>query len=111
MSRSGAQRLSVGTAPSIARPTANHGELTLSRSEHTCFSLEVMQYVLNPVKQSLGALMLTWYAIIRLADTGAQQRVTVKADSYWNARQMLEALYGREAVVFGPNRADLMRAI
>ena len=70
-----------------------------------------MQYVLNLVKQSMGALMLTWYAIIRLADTGAQQRVTLKADSYWNARQMLEALYGREAVVFGPNRADLMRAI
>jgi hypothetical protein len=30
---------------------------------------------------------------------------------YWNARQMLEALYERSAVVFGPSRVDLMRAI
>jgi hypothetical protein len=55
--------------------------------------------------------MLTWYAVIRLAETGAQQRVTVRADSYWNARQMLEALYGQRAILFGPNRVDLMRAI
>ena len=55
--------------------------------------------------------MLTWYATIRLSDTGAQQRVTVRADSYWNAIQMLESLYGRGAILFGPNRVDLMRAI
>jgi hypothetical protein len=55
--------------------------------------------------------MLTWYAIIRLVETGTQQRVTIKADSYWNARQMLESLYGRGTILFGPNRVDLMRAI
>ena len=55
--------------------------------------------------------MLTWWAVIRLAETGARQRVTIKADSYWSARQMLESLYGREAILFGPNRGDLMRAV
>jgi hypothetical protein len=55
--------------------------------------------------------MLTWWAVIRLAETGAQQRVTIKADSYWNARQMLESLYGRDTILFGPNRVDLMQAI
>jgi hypothetical protein len=55
--------------------------------------------------------MPTWWAVIRLAETGAQQRVTINADSYWNARQMLESLYGPGAILFGPNRADLMRAI
>jgi hypothetical protein len=55
--------------------------------------------------------MLTWVAVIRLVETGAQQRVTINADSYWNARQMLESLYGREAILFGPNRVDLMKAI
>jgi hypothetical protein len=53
--------------------------------------------------------MVTWYAIIRLVDTGARQRVTVQADSYSSARQMLESLYGRDAVVSGPRRVDLMR--
>jgi hypothetical protein len=53
---------------------------------------------------------VTWYATIRLAN-GNQQRVTVPADNYFNARQMLEALYGRGAVVFGPVRVDLMRAV
>jgi hypothetical protein len=55
--------------------------------------------------------MLTWYAVIRLSETGAQQRVTFNADRYWNARQMLESLYGRGTILFGPNRVDLMRAI
>jgi hypothetical protein len=55
--------------------------------------------------------MLTWVAVIRLVKTGARQRVTIEADSYWNARQMLESLYGRRAIVSGPTRVDLMRAI
>jgi hypothetical protein len=55
--------------------------------------------------------MLTWVAVIRLVETGAQQRVTINAVSYWNARQMLESLYGRGAILFGPIRVDLMRAI
>jgi hypothetical protein len=53
---------------------------------------------------------VTWYATIRLAN-GNQQRVTVHADNFFNARQMLEALYGKGAVVFGPVRVDLMRAV
>jgi hypothetical protein len=52
--------------------------------------------------------MRTWWAIIRLQN-GNQQRVTVKADSYLNAKLMLESLYGKESVLFGPNAVDLMR--
>lgn len=55
--------------------------------------------------------MFTWWTVIRLSGTGAQQRVTVKADSYWNARQMLEAMYGRSSLLFGPNRVDLTKAV
>ena len=53
---------------------------------------------------------VTWYATIRLAN-GNQQRVTVLADSYFNARLMFEAQFGRGSILFGPTRADLMRAI
>jgi hypothetical protein len=55
--------------------------------------------------------MLSWYAIIRLVEAEARKRVAVQADRYWNARQMLESVYGRDAVVSGPHRVDLMRAI
>jgi hypothetical protein len=54
--------------------------------------------------------LLTWVATIRLP-SGNQQEVRVQADSQWNARQMLERLYGRGSVLFGPHRLDLMRAI
>jgi hypothetical protein len=53
---------------------------------------------------------LTWYATIRLAN-GNQQRVTVFADNYFNARMMIEAQFGRGSILFGPHRLDLMRAI
>jgi hypothetical protein len=53
---------------------------------------------------------LTWYAIIRLAN-GNQQRVTVQADNWMNARLMIEALYRRESIISGPHRLNLMRAI
>ena len=53
---------------------------------------------------------VTWYATIRLAN-GNQQRITVPADNYFNARMMIEAQYGRGSILFGPTRADLMRAI
>jgi hypothetical protein len=53
---------------------------------------------------------VTWYATIRFAN-GNQQRVTVLADNYFNARMMIEAQYGRESILFGPHRLDLMRAI
>jgi hypothetical protein len=53
---------------------------------------------------------LTWYATIRLAN-GNQQRVTVLADNYFNARMMIEAQFGRGSIIFGPHRLDLMRAI
>jgi hypothetical protein len=53
---------------------------------------------------------VTWCATIRLRN-GNQQRVTVLADNYFNARMMIEAQFGRGSILFGPNRADLMRAI
>lgn len=52
--------------------------------------------------------MRTWWAVIRLQN-GNQQRVTIQADSYWNARLMLESLYGKQSVLFGLNPVDLMR--
>jgi hypothetical protein len=52
--------------------------------------------------------MLTWYAIIRLGN-GNQQRVEVRADNQFNARQMIEAQYGQGAIISGPRRIDLMR--
>ena len=53
---------------------------------------------------------VTWYATIRLAN-GNQQRVTVLADSYFNARLMIEAQFGAGTIMFGPHRLDLMRAV
>jgi hypothetical protein len=53
---------------------------------------------------------VTWYATIRLAN-GNQQRVTVLADNYFNARLMIEAQFGSGSILFGPHRLDLMRAI
>jgi hypothetical protein len=53
---------------------------------------------------------VTWYATIRLVN-GNQQRVTVLADNYFNARMMIEAQYGRGSILFGPHRLDLTRAI
>jgi hypothetical protein len=53
---------------------------------------------------------LTWYAIIRLAN-GNRQRVQVLADNWMNARLMIEAQYGRESIISGPHRLNLMRAI
>jgi hypothetical protein len=53
---------------------------------------------------------LTWYAIIRLAN-GNRQRVQVLADNRMNARQMIEAQYGRESIISGPHRLNLTRAI
>jgi hypothetical protein len=62
----------------------------------------------NQTKEDLW--QVTWYATIRLAN-GNQQRVTVRADSYFNARMMIEAQFGRGSIIFGPQRVDLMRAI
>ncbi len=50
----------------------------------------------------------TWKAIVRLAN-GNQQEVRVMADSQANARQMLEAQYGRGSILFGVHKADLTR--
>jgi hypothetical protein len=50
---------------------------------------------------------VTWYAIIRLANRN-QQRVTVRADNWMNARLMIEAQFGSGSIIFGPHR--LMRA-
>jgi hypothetical protein len=55
-------------------------------------------------------MLLTWYATIRLPN-GNQQRVTVQADSQINARQMIEAQYGKGSIIFGgPHRVDLVHA-
>jgi hypothetical protein len=50
----------------------------------------------------------TWKAIIRLPN-GNQQEVRVMADSQINARQMIEAQYGRARILFGVHRVDLTR--
>jgi hypothetical protein len=50
---------------------------------------------------------LNWYAMIRLAN-GNQQRVTVRADNWMNARLMIEAQFGGGSIISGPHR--LMRA-
>jgi hypothetical protein len=54
---------------------------------------------------------VTWEATIRLPKNGDQVRVRVVAPSQFDARQMIEAQYGRGSVLFGPNRVDLMRAV
>ncbi len=48
-----------------------------------------------------------WTAIVRLAN-GNQQEVRVMADSQINARQVIEAQYGRGSILFGVHRVDLM---
>jgi hypothetical protein len=49
-----------------------------------------------------------WRAIVRLAN-GNQQEVRVMADNQFNARQMIEAQYGRGSILFGVHRVDLMQ--
>jgi hypothetical protein len=39
----------------------------------------------------------TWKVKVRL-ESGALQEVTVRADSYLNARQMIEAQYGKGSI-------------
>jgi hypothetical protein len=46
---------------------------------------------------------VTWYVIIRFAN-GSQQRISVFADDWLNARLMIEAQFGREALSRGPPR-------
>ena len=50
----------------------------------------------------------TWKATIRLPN-GNQQEVQVQADSQINAKQMIEAQYGRGSILFGVNKVDLTR--
>jgi hypothetical protein len=50
----------------------------------------------------------TWKATIRLPN-GNQQEVRVMADSQINARQMIEAQYGRGRILFGVHKVDLTR--
>jgi hypothetical protein len=50
----------------------------------------------------------TWKAVIRLAN-GNQQEVRVQADSQINAKQLIEAQYGRGSILFGVHKADLTR--
>jgi hypothetical protein len=50
----------------------------------------------------------TWKATIRLPN-GNQQEVRVMADSQINARQMIEAQYGRGSILFGVHKIDLER--
>jgi hypothetical protein len=59
-------------------------------------------------KTSEVDMAVTWYAIIRLAD-GNQQRVEVHADRWHSARLMIEAQFGRNSIISGPHRLDLMR--
>lgn len=54
-------------------------------------------------------MTVTWWAVIRLTN-GNQQRIEIGADSQSNARQMIEAQYGRGSIQSGPHRLDLMRA-
>jgi hypothetical protein len=51
-----------------------------------------------------------WKAVIRLPN-GNQQEVRVMADSQLNARQMIEAQYGRGrgTILFGVHKVDLTR--
>jgi hypothetical protein len=43
----------------------------------------------------------TWKAKVKLPN-GAWQEVTVQADSFFNAKAMLESQYGKGSVVSGP---------
>jgi hypothetical protein len=47
-------------------------------------------------------------ALIRLPN-GNQQEVRVTANSQINARQMIEAQYGRSSILFGVHKVDLTR--
>ena len=46
---------------------------------------------------------LTFYALIKLAN-GNQQRVQVVADTWANARLMIEAQFGRGVIISGPHQ-------
>ena len=50
----------------------------------------------------------TWKATIRRPN-GNQQEVRVQADSQINARQLVEAQFGRGSILFGVHKFDLMR--
>jgi len=50
----------------------------------------------------------TWKAVIWLPN-GNQQEVRVMADSQTNARQMIEAQYGRNSLISTVDKVDLTR--
>ena len=45
-----------------------------------------------------------WKARVKLPN-GASQEVVVEADSYFNAKAMIEAQYGKGCITIGPQRA------
>jgi hypothetical protein len=49
----------------------------------------------------------TWHVMIRVAN-GNQQRVTIRADNWMNARLMIQAQFGGGSIISGPHR--LLRA-
>lgn len=48
-------------------------------------------------------MSLRFYALIKLSN-GNQQRVEVVADTWANARLMIEAQYGRGVIISGPHQ-------
>jgi hypothetical protein len=54
--------------------------------------------------------MVTWVATIRLPG-GNQAQVQVKAQTQFDARQIIEMQYSQAVLISGPHRLDLMRAI
>ena len=58
-----------------------------------------------------GAKMVTWQATIRINATGDQQRVRVQAMREFDAKQLIKMMYKDAAIIAGPVRVDLMRAI
>jgi hypothetical protein len=46
--------------------------------------------------------MKTWSAKVRLSSGGFQE-VYVQADNHFNALAMIDSLYGRGSIVFGPS--------
>jgi hypothetical protein len=54
--------------------------------------------------------MVTWVAIIRLPG-GHVIQVQVRAQTQYDARQLVQMQYSQAVIIAGPNRLDLMKAI
>lgn len=75
--------------------------LLLSKSALRAENVEAVWHVIS----NLEDFMKTWKARVKPAGSGASMEVQVQAKSYFDAKAMLEAKYGKGSITNGPMEA------